>query len=153
MKEIRHLGIVVSDLDRALEFYVGLLGLKVCKRMEEGGEYLVRLTGLTRARATTVKLSADDRNLVELVFFHSHPRKSPAKKDMSEIGASHVSFTVEDVEAEYNRLRRVGIEFVSPPQNSPDGYAKVAFCRDFDNTLIELVQLLERTDAKQSDKG
>jgi catechol 2,3-dioxygenase-like lactoylglutathione lyase family enzyme len=142
MKAVRHLGIVVSDLDRALHFYQDLLGLKVSKRMDEEGGYLSLITGLENARVTTVKLAADDGNLVELLYFHSHPRRSPQAREFCEVGASHVSFTVDDIDADYLRLSNAGVEFNSPPQLSPDGYAKVAFCRDHDQTLVELVQAL-----------
>ena len=142
MKAIRHFGIVVSNLDRALHFYEELLGLKVSKRMDEGSDYLSTITGLKDVSATTVKLAAEDGNLVELLYFHSHPRKPSGQKEMCQIGPSHVSFTVDDVDAEYVRLVKAGVEFNSPPQFSPDGCAKVAFCRDFDGTSIELVQVL-----------
>ena len=143
MKAIRHFGIVVSDLDRALGFYEGLLCLKVSKRMEESGEYLSRITGLANARATTVKLTADDGNLVELLLFQSHPRMPSAGREMCGIGASHVAFTVDNVEDVFRRLSKAGIAFHAPPQVSPDGYAKVTFCKDPDGTLIELVQVLQ----------
>jgi len=146
MKAIRHFGIVVSDLDRALHFYRDLLGLRVTKSMEESGEYLSNITGLAGARATTIKLAADDGKLVELLYFHSHPSRPAGSKGISEIGPSHVAFTVENVDEEYDRLSKEGIEFNSAPQLSPDGYAKVAFCRDYDRTLIELVEIPKKGD-------
>ena len=39
-------------------------------------------------------------------------------------------------------LTEEGIEFNYPPQTSPDGKVKVAFCRDPDGTLIEMVEEL-----------
>ena len=142
MKAIRHFGIVVSNLENALHFYRDLLGLKVHRRMDESGDYLSTLMNLTNAAATTVKLSADDGNLVELLCFHSLATRPMGEKTISETGPSHVSFTVEDIDAEYTRLSKAGVTFNSPPQLSPDGYAKVTFCRDFDGTFIELVQEL-----------
>jgi hypothetical protein len=44
--------------------------------------------------------------------------------------------------AEYNRLKDEGVSFNSPPQLSPDGYAKVTFCRAPEGTFIELVEVL-----------
>ena len=40
MKAIRHTGIVVSDMKKALHFYRDLLGLKEVKRMDETGNYI-----------------------------------------------------------------------------------------------------------------
>ncbi|HJO63248.1 MAG TPA: VOC family protein, partial [Desulfobacterales bacterium] len=58
------------------------------------------------------------------------------------IGITHIAFTVEDIEQVYKRLVQSGITFLSTPQSSPDGYAKVAFCRAPEGTFIELVEEL-----------
>lgn len=142
MKAIRHTGIVVSDLERALHFYVELLGLKVTKRMDESGEYIDNISGLKNVMVTTVKMAAEDGNLIELLYYHSHPRKPARSREIYETGISHIAFTVGNVDAEYERLSKAGVQFNSLPQKSPDGYAKVTFCRDPDGTLIELVEML-----------
>ncbi len=142
MKAIRHTGIVVSDFERALHFYVELLGLKVMKRMDESGEYIDNISGSKNVMVTTVKMAAEDGNLIELLYYHSHMQKSARVREICETGISHIAFTVENVDAEYERLSKAGVQFSSLPQRSPDGYAKVTFCRDPDGTLIELVELL-----------
>lgn len=142
VKAIRHTGIVVSDLEQALHFYVDLLGLKVTKRMDESGEYIDNISGLKNVRVTTVKMAAEDGNLIEILYYHSHQRKSAKNRETCETGISHIAFTVENVDAEYERLSKAGVPFNSTPQKSPDGYARVTFCRDPDGTLIELVEML-----------
>ena len=141
MKQIRHIGIVVSDLKKALHFYRDLLGLKIVKRKIESGEYIDMIFGLKNAKVATVKISAGKGNLIELLYFYLYPKK-PARKKVYEIGLSHVAFTVRNVDKEYKRLLKAGVEFHSPPQCSPDGYAKVAYCRDYDQNPVELVQVL-----------
>jgi len=142
VKAIRHTGIVVSDLERALHFYVELLGLKVMKRMDESGEYIGNISGSKNVMVTTVKMAAEDGNLIELLYYHSHTQKPARVREICETGISHIAFTVENVDAEYERLSKAGVQFNSLPQRSPDGYAKVTFCRDPDGTLIELVEML-----------
>ena len=142
MKTIRHTGIVVSDLEQALHFYRDLLGLKVVKRMDESGKYIDRISGLKNVKVTTVKLAAEDGNLVELLYYHSYLGRRDAKKDLRRIGISHVAFTVRDLDLEYKRLSKAGVQFNSPPQISPDGYAKVTFCKDPEDNFIELVEEL-----------
>ena len=58
------------------------------------------------------------------------------------IGASHVAFTVQDIEKLYQDLSKKNIKFNAPPQKSPDGLVKVTFCKDPDGTPIELVEIL-----------
>jgi len=143
MKAIRHTGIVVRNLDKALNFYKSVLGLKVQKKMNESGKYIDNLIGLKGVKVKTIKMSADDGNLIELLYFESHPRKN-IKRDICDIGYSHISFTVEDVDREYERLKTSGIKFSSVPQVSPDGKAKVVFCQDPEGNFIELVEQLIR---------
>jgi len=142
VKAIRHTGIVVSNLDQALRFYVDLLGLKVTRRMDESGKYLDNISALKNVMVTTVKMAAEDGNLIELLYYHSPPRKTAVDREICQTGISHIAFTVQDVDAEYERLSKAGVPFNSSPQQSPDGYAKVAFCRDPDGNFIELVEIL-----------
>lgn len=144
IKAIRHIGIVVSDIDKSLEFYIDSLGLRIKKDMLEQGAFIDAISALRDVQVRTVKMEADDGNLVELLWYKSHPRVSGGSKDICEIGASHPAFTVEDLDAEYKRLGERGIIFNCPPQISPDGFAKVTFCRDPDGTLIELVEQLKK---------
>ena len=142
MNSVRHAGIVVSNLDNSLFFYTRLLGMKVARRMDESGDYIDAVTGLKAVNLTTVKLAADDGSLIELLFFHSHHGKVLQERNLFDKGISHIAFTVKDVEVQYDKLREEGVEFISLPQTSPDGYAKVAFCKDPDGNFVELVEVL-----------
>jgi glyoxylase I family protein len=142
--ELRHAGIVVTDLDRSLHFYRDLLGLRVSRSMEEAGAYLDNMLGLPDVRVTTVKLAAPQgAALVELLHFQSPPTPPGPPRQVFHRGPSHLAFTVDDLEATYTRLIRAGVPFNAPPQLSPDGLAKVTFCLDPDGTPIELVEILE----------
>ncbi len=144
MKAIRHIGIVVSDLDKALCFYRDLLGLKIVKDMNESGAYIDNISDLTGVQVRTVKMAADDGNLVELLFYASHPLGQGKINPINKIGCSHVAFTVDNLDEEYLKLKQAGILFNTPPQYSPDGYAKVTFCKDPDGSFIELVEVLKK---------
>jgi catechol 2,3-dioxygenase-like lactoylglutathione lyase family enzyme len=141
IKNIRHTGIVVSDLERSLCFYRDLLGFKITKEMEEFGDYIDAISALHHVKVTTIKMAAPDGQLIELLFYHSHPCKQTLR-NICDIGIAHVAFTVDSLGQVYDRLRMEGIPFNAPPQVSPDGYAKVTFCRAPEGTLIELVEVL-----------
>lgn len=142
MKEIRHVGIVVKDMEKALYFYRDLLGFKIVKKMQESGNYINTVCGVKNISVITVKLSADDNNLIELLCFLSPVSKNDTAKGLIDAGFSHISCTVENIDAIYDRLSKAGICFNSFPQVSSDGYAKVAFCRDPEGNFIELVEVL-----------
>ncbi len=141
VQSIRHTGIVVEDLDRSLTFYRDLLGFRVSKQMEESGKYIDTILALGGATVTTAKMAAPDGQLIELLKFHSH-QKQGNPRGICDIGITHIAFTVEDIEQVYKRLVQSGITFLSTPQSSSDGYAKVAFCRAPEGTFIELVEEL-----------
>lgn len=141
MKALRHIGIVVNDLEKTLYFYRDILGLKIRREMVEAGKYIDNLSDLKGVKVETIKMSADDGNLIELLYYESHPRKS-IDRDICDMGYSHISFTVGNLDYEYERLKRIGIKFNCAPQISPDGKAKVVFCRDPEGNLIELVEEL-----------
>lgn len=148
IKSLRHCGIVVADLEVALRFYRDLLGLKVVKQADETGVFLDNMLELQDVRVTTVKMSADEGpTLVELLMFTSHPQSSASDKLLCALGPTHIAFTVQDLDEVHRRLEGAGVRFNAPPQLSPDGYAKVTFCRDFEGNPIELVEVLEKQSA------
>ncbi|HEY41126.1 MAG TPA: glyoxalase [Dehalococcoidia bacterium] len=139
---IRHTGIVVTDMVKALTFYRDLLGLKVVKDFSEEGDYIDSISGLTGVRVRMVKLTTDDGSMIELLQYLSHPSEAPDNQQLCDIGCSHVAFAVDNIEKEYARLLKSGVSFNCSPYISPDGYAKVTFCADPDGARIELVEVL-----------
>jgi len=64
-----------------------------------------------------------------------------ASGDLSPL--SHIALAVKDIDGEYERLRKEAVVFMSNPVLSPDGYAKVAFCRAPEGTFVELVEVIQ----------
>ncbi len=143
MKNIRHTGIVVVDIEKSIAFYHGLLGLRVEKDMLEKSAYIDKVLGLRDVSVRTIKLSVDDGNLIELLCFQDPASKKTEPKQLNDSGLTHVAFTVKDLDKEYSRLTGKGVTFISEPQKSPNGYAKIAFCRDPEGNFIELVEVIE----------
>ena len=128
-------------MENSLKFYRDQLGLKIIKDMDEQGNYLDNMLSLNDVRVRTVKLSANENTtLVELLEFESH--NDNKIRNFYTIGASHVAFTVDDIEKLYVNLSEKNIKFNAIPQKSPDGLVKVTFCKDPDGSPIELVEML-----------
>jgi catechol 2,3-dioxygenase-like lactoylglutathione lyase family enzyme len=140
---VRHVGIVVGDLERSLHFYRDLLGLQIERLMDESGHFVETILGLPGVRVTTAKLrGAEGPTLVELLHFREPVGVRREPMSPLTLGLTHIALTVDDVDATYQRLSKAGIAFIEAPQVSPTGLAKVAFCRDPEGTLIELVQAM-----------
>jgi len=141
IKDVRHMGIVVSDMEKSLKFYRDLLGLKVKSLVDEEGEFLDNMLAHENVKNKVAKLYAKNGNaLVELIDSKSYGNKKD--RDFFTIGASHFALTVDDLDETYDYLIKNGVKFSAPPQQSPDGFAKVTFCEDPDGTLIELVEVI-----------
>lgn len=141
VRSVRHVGIVVSDAERALGFYRDLLGLRVEVDQVEEGAFVETILGLPAVRVRTVKLaSPEGATLVELLQFNVAGDRASGARGLAEIGPTHAALTVEDIDELYVRLAYAGVRFISSPQTSVDGRARVAFCADPDGTMLELVE-------------
>jgi catechol 2,3-dioxygenase-like lactoylglutathione lyase family enzyme len=137
----RHTGLVVNDLQASLDFYTKNLGFTVKIQTNEDQIFIDTILDLHNSELTTVKLSLNDGVMIELLDFRSDTRKI-TDRQIFDTGPTHMAFTVDDLDETYEMFSRDGIEFISEPRISPDGFAKVAFCSAPEGTYIELVELL-----------
>ena len=142
-RAVRHVGIAVKKIDDILPFYRDLLGMKLVKRTDEPSAFVSRLLEIHGCRLVTVKLSTDEgKTLIELLEFASHHGNDTALPELTGPGITHIALTVRDLDGLYRKLTRAGTLFISPPLKSPDGLARVAFCRDPAGNYLELVEEL-----------
>ena len=145
IRGLHHTAISTGDLDRALHFYRDLIGLKVIGRgsWDEGWEAGDRILGLENTAAQWVMLSAGNAHLE--LFQFSSPRGKPQNPDRPDTdhGISHVCFEVEDIYVHYERLVAAKVRFHSPPQDL-DELGLVAYARDPDGNIVELVEYPDR---------
>ena len=119
--------IYVDDQDKALAFYTTKLGF--VKKID---------IPLGAARWLTV-VAPNDRDGTELLLEpDSHPAVGPFKSALVQDGIPFTSFAVEDVHAEYERLRSAGVVFIQPPVAM--GPVTTAVLEDTCGNLIQLAQ-------------
>lgn len=117
--------VLVDDQEKALAFYTDVLGF-VKKEDIPLGEF----------RWLTV-VSADDPDGVELVLEpDAHPAAKPFKSAITADGIPWTSFSVDDVQAEHQRLEAAGVRFTLPPTDA--GPVTIAI---FDDTCGNLIQI------------
>jgi len=137
---IRHTGIVVSNLTKSTDFYTKILGFQIVSQKDEPSQFIDKILGLSNTELTTVKMSLSNDQMLELLYFHSHKERQKKTKNPFKIGITHFAVTVDNIAETYRKLERVGVEFINSPETSPDGQAIVVFCKDPDGNYIELVQ-------------
>lgn len=138
---IRHVGLVVKDLEKSLEFYRDILGLTIFKRIEETGEYIDKLVGIKKVKVEWIKLNLPDGGLIELLQYHSHPDKAKKPKIIpsNRVGFGHVALTVTDLDNLHKILVKNGYKCNSKPLYSPAN-TKILYCHDPDGIIVELIQ-------------
>ncbi|SMQ61350.1 glyoxylase I family protein [Devosia lucknowensis] len=122
-----HVGITVGDMDRAIGFYCGLLGLRLAMRTSSAGGELAFLDAGGGMLEVAAPVPAAGR-------FRDVP--------MSEAGMRHLTFAFDDVDGMIETLEAEGIEIVERPRKAynTEMVRRVAFVRDPDGILVELVE-------------
>jgi len=138
IESIRHLGIVVRDMNKSLKFYK-YLGYEVVSDVKEGSKFIDKILGLNDSDLRTVKMTYDDNHMIELLYY-TNPISEDNLKRVNFVGCSHFALSVSDVESLYKNLLNIGVEFISEPISN--GKVKVAFCKDPNDVYLELVEEL-----------
>ncbi|MGW0610940.1 VOC family protein [Streptomyces sp. NPDC002788] len=119
-------GVFVDDQDRALRFYTDVLGFVTKHDVPMGAD-----------RWLTV-VSPEDPDGTELLLEPSgHPAVQPYKTALVEDGIPAASFAVDDVQAEFERLRGLAVRFTQEPLEL--GPVTAAVLDDTCGNLIQIV--------------
>lgn len=138
----RHAGITVSDLDRSLEFYCGLLGFELLWRRVYEEPDIRAIVGVPEATAFDIamlRVPGSDLE-VELLEYRGCERRSGATRPC-DYGTGHFCVFVEAIDALYADLRARGVGFRSPGPVEMTGGAnkggKSLYSSDPDGYVIE----------------
>ncbi|MFI2779115.1 VOC family protein [Streptomyces sp. ALB3] len=118
--------VFVDDQDKALGFYTDVLGF--VKKTE---------VPLGEDRWLTVVSPEDPEGTELLLEPDRHPAVQPYKTALVEDGIPAASFAVDDVPAEYSRLRGLGVRFTQEPLEM--GPVTTAVLDDTCGNLIQIV--------------
>jgi predicted enzyme related to lactoylglutathione lyase len=125
--KIKLSSVFVDDQDKALKFYTEVLGF-VKKADIPVGQY----------KWLTV-VSPEEPDGTELLLEPSgNPATKTFKKAIFEQGIPLTAFAVENIQAEYERLKKVGVRFTMEPTNT--GPTTIAV---FDDTCGNFIQIYQ----------
>ncbi len=130
-----HVGITVSDLDRAVAFYTDTLGLDVRAEFTVGGEAFADAVDVAGATGSFAHLDAGGAR-IELVEYDPEATAGDPP-ELNRPGAVHVGLSVDDLDAFHDGLD--GVETLSPPRTTDSG-ARILFVRDPEGNLIEVLE-------------
>ncbi len=122
-----HTMIRVRDLERSLDFYTRLLGMRLLRRKDfPSGEFTLAFVGYDdEAEATVIELT------------HNWGQEEPY--DLG-TGFGHLAVAVPDIHATCARLEAEAVPIPRPPGPMKHGTTVIAFIEDPDGYKIELIE-------------
>lgn len=139
--KFRHIGLVVTDFNKQLNFYKDVLGLEVYYNKTESGPFLNKILDKHDYQAKIVKLGFDGEIMIELLKFnkqHTYTNHCLFTK-----GYTHFALEVDNIKTLYAKLKSNNISFLSEPALNKDGTHKVCFCMDPEQNHLELVECVK----------
>ncbi|MHA7964509.1 VOC family protein [Paenibacillus sp. CAU 1782] len=124
VKKIEHLGIMVSSIDKSLHFYENVLGLKHLYTM-------THTNGVIRLAFLAFPDSGETQ--IELVEGYNPDLPVEGK-------VHHAAFTVDDVEAEFLRIKELDVPLRDTEITTLPNGARYFFLYGPDGELLELFQ-------------
>jgi catechol 2,3-dioxygenase-like lactoylglutathione lyase family enzyme len=146
-----HIALMVSDLEKSLDFYRDLLGFELLSPEEHIGGPVAEMVKVPDVHMREYRLvppggvngyqRGEGAGQITLDLIQWITPESPRERyPIHHVPSAHICFGVEDLPAVYERLKDK-VEFVSPPVRfTGEGEWHVLFFYDPDGNLIELVQ-------------
>ena len=140
VKSFLHIGISVIDLAASIKFYSEIMQMNIEHRARYNGETIGRIVGVKDAKLNICVLEKNNLR-VELLDYHNDERKKQIRyPNQDQPGLVHISFLVDNVDKEYERIKAYGYEFNSPPMVARENGPKITYFKGPDNVVIEIYE-------------
>ncbi len=141
---VESIGMTVSDMDRAVEFYSALTFQKVSD-VEVLGEHYEHLEGVFGARMRIVRMQLGNEFIDLTEYLAPCGRPIPADSRSNDLWFQHLAIVVRDMDQAFEKLRALKVQFVSTgPQTLPLSIKAAAgikafYFRDPDEHNLEII--------------
>ena len=140
------IGITVSDMDRAVEFYSKVLTFEEVSDTEVAGESYERLEGVFGLRMRVVRMRLGEEFIELAEYLAPKGRPIPVDSRSNDRWFQHIAIIVSDMDKAYARLRQNKVEHASSgPQRLPNWNKNAAgisafYFKDPDEHPVEILQ-------------
>src|SRR6266567_7088730 len=141
---VESVGMTVSDMDRAVEFYSALTFAKVSD-VEVFGDKFEHLEGVFGARMRIVRMQLGNEYLDLTQYLAPPGRPIPADSRSNDLWFQHAAIVVHDMDQAFEKLRALKVQFVStgpqtlPPSIPAAAGIKAFYFRDPDQHNLEII--------------
>jgi catechol 2,3-dioxygenase-like lactoylglutathione lyase family enzyme len=135
---VHHPALAVPDMQKALDFYCGVLGFESVMEAEipSGVEVMNDAMGVPDA-GCKVRIVRKGNSCIELFEFNSSTQGTP-ERPVSRQGITHFALATDDIEKDYEHLVNNGVSFNTPPFGASP--SRFAYGRDPFGNVIELLE-------------
>src|SRR6516164_6937746 len=140
------IGITVSDMDRAVDFYSNVLSFEKVSDREVAGEKYEHLEGVFGLRMQVVRMQLGDECIELTEYIAPKGRPIPVDSRSNDRWFQHIAIIVSDMDKAYAGLRQSKVEHASSgPQRLPDWNKNAAgisafYFKDPDGHPVEVLQ-------------
>ncbi len=158
IRGIHHVAISTPDLNRIVAFYRDVIGCEVVYEggWDRGSDIIDGIVGLRDSSSKQAMLKLGNAYIEFFQYLTPEGQPQDPAYGVNNHGYTHFCLDVQDIDAEYERLRNNGVTFNCPPPKL-GGAIRATYGRDPDGNVIEIQQIsdprhafaLERTSALQ----
>ena len=141
---VESVGMTVSDMDRAVEFYSALTFQKISD-VEVLGEEFEHLEGVFGSRMRIVRMQLGNEYLDLTQYLAPPGRPIPVDSRSNDLWFQHIAIVVRDMDQAFDKLRALKVQFVStgpqtlPPSIKAAAGIKAFYFRDPDQHNLEII--------------
>ena len=143
-----HVSFTVSNLEQSVKWYTEVLGLEYVRGQVQANAYTAKLVAFPNVHLKVAQLRVPglpvprSMHHIEIIEY-VNPRGEDIPLDTNRTGVGHWAFQVDDLQAEYARMKALGVHFKSEPNYIAEGVNKggyAVYFTDPDGITLELIQ-------------
>ena len=143
LKSLFHTGFIVRDIEKSVQFYTEVLGMRMAGRMEFHDGFIEQVLAFPQAHIKGGFVDTGEGHQLELIQYVS-PESGSVSINRNDLGAAHLAFFVEDIDRFYAATSDKGLDYLNPPaplegENGKVVY-KVCYAQDPDGNWLEFVE-------------
>ena len=131
---IRHIGIVVKDLTKSMEFYHTLGFTLFHSARREDSDFIDKISAGQDILLYTTRVTNVHGDMLEFLEYNKHT--TIGQQTLFNIGLAHFALTVENI-------LDLDVPWISPPTINPEKTVRVGFCIAPEGTYVEVVEELK----------